>query len=95
MEIHEILVSPKTTEKAAVLTERHQQVVFRVGLTANKHQVKDAVEKQYGVRVLAVRTSISHGKLKRRGASVGRRPNWKKAIVTLAEGASIDFFATE
>lgn len=95
MEIHEILVSPKTTEKAAVLTERHQQVVFRVSLDANKHQVKSAVEKQYGVTVESVRTIVMHGKLKRRGASVGRRPNWKKAIVTLSKGAAIDFFATE
>lgn len=95
MEIHEILLRPIVTERATQLTERHHQVVFKVGKTANKHQIKAAVESLYGVTVTAVRTMVLPGKLKRRGQSVGKRPNWKKALVTLKQGDVIDFFAAE
>jgi large subunit ribosomal protein L23 len=91
----EILKRPIITERATMLTERFNQVAFEVHREANKHQIRDAVETVYGVRVEDVRTMVVPGKLKRRGASVGKRPNWKKAIVTLAEGDVIDFFATE
>lgn len=92
---HEILVKPILSEKATDLSERRGQVSFRVLPGANKAQVRQAVETVYGVKVLKVRTSITPGKVKRRGQSVGRRPNTKKAIVQLAEGQSIDFFAAE
>ncbi len=59
---------------------------------ANKIQVKQAVEKLFNVHVLAVRTAIARGKNKRVGRSVGQRPNWKKAFVTLKEGETIAFF---
>ena len=59
---------------------------------ANKIQMKQAVEKLFNVHVIAVRTAIVRGKNKRVGRSSGRRPNWKKAIVTLKEGDTIDFF---
>ncbi len=92
---HEIIVGPMITERASTLGERFNQFVFRVAPTANKHQIRDAVESIYGVNVKRIHTMIVPGKLKRRGASIGKRPNWKKAVVTLKEGDTIDFFATE
>lgn len=91
----QILRRPIITERATEATERANKVMFEVEKSANKNQIRDAVETVYGVKVDSVRTLIVHGKLKRRGTSVGKRPNWKKAIVTLAQGSVIDFFATE
>ena len=95
MRTQDILVRPIITERATTLKERHNKVVFEVAHEANKHQIRDAVEGIYGVRVVDICTMMVHGKLKRRGRSVGRRPNWKKALVTLKQGDNIDFFATE
>lgn len=95
MDIKSVLVRPIITEKASVLTDRNNQVVFEVVRKANKYQIRDAVESLYGVEVKKLATMIVPGKLKRRGMSVGKRSNWKKAVVTLKEGNSIDFFATE
>ncbi len=95
METNNILVRPIITEHAADIAERHNQISFEVMRSANKYQIKDAVESVYGVKVDKVHTSIYQGKLKRRGSSIGRKPNWKKAIVTLQKGDVIDFFATE
>ena len=95
MDIKSILVRPIITEKASVLTDRNNQVVFEVVRKANKHQIRDAIESAYGVEVKKLDTMIVPGKLKRRGMSIGKRSNWKKAIVTLKDGDSIDFFATE
>lgn len=95
MDIKSILVRPIITEKASVLTDRNNQVVFEVVRKANKHQIRDAIESAYGVEVKKLATMIVPGKLKRRGMSIGKRSNWKKAIVTLKDGHSIDFFATE
>jgi large subunit ribosomal protein L23 len=91
----EILKRPIITERATNLQERFNQVVFEVDRKANKYQVRDAVEQIYGVKVTDVRTMTVPGKLKRRGTSVGKRPNWKKAIVCLRAGDVIDFFAQE
>ena len=95
MDIKSVLVRPIITEKASVLTDRNNQVVFEVVRKANKYQIRDAVESLYGVEVKKLATMIVPGKLKRRGMSVGKRSNWKKAVVTLKEGHSIDFFAPE
>ncbi len=95
MDNKSILVRPIITEKASVLTDRNNQVVFEVVRKANKHQIRDAIESAYGVEVKKLATMIVPGKLKRRGMSIGKRSNWKKAIVTLKDGHSIDFFATE
>jgi large subunit ribosomal protein L23 len=92
---HQILKRPIVTERATLLTERLNQVMFEVEKTANKHEIKGAVEALYGVKVTDVRTLIMPGKTKRRGMSVGKRPAWKKAVVTLKKGDVIDFFATE
>jgi large subunit ribosomal protein L23 len=91
----EILLRPIITEKATGLSERFNKVSFEVNADANKYHIRDAIVAAYGVTVLKIRTLTNPGKLKRRGTSVGKRPNWKKAIVTLKEGDSIDFFATE
>ena len=80
------------TEKAAGLKANHNQVVFEVAITANKVQIKDAVERLFDVKVLGVNTLVQRGKHKRMGRGLAKRPNWKKAIVTLREGSDIQFF---
>jgi len=95
MKAQDILIRPIITERATTMKERQNKVVFEVKKEASKHQIKGAVETIYGVGVTDVRTMIVHGKLKRRGRSIGKRPNWKKALVTLKQGDNIDFFATE
>jgi len=81
------------TEKATVLKDAHNQVVFEVDLAANKIQIKDAVEKLFDVKVTGVNTLVQRGKVKRIGRREFKKPNWKKAIVTLADGHNIEFFA--
>ena len=90
MNAYEVLVKPIITERATGLSDRMNKFTFQVHPRANKHQVRDAVESMYGVRVAKVATLSVPGKLKRRGASIGRRSDWKKAIVTLEDGESID-----
>ena len=80
------------TEKATFLSEKHNQYVFEVSPSANKIQIKQAIEALTKKKVVSVNTSNYAGKAKReRRADYGRRPHWKKAIVTLAEGEKIDF----
>jgi large subunit ribosomal protein L23 len=80
------------TEKAALLREQGNQVVFEVDTRANKIQIKSAVEELFEVKVTDVNTLIQRGKVKRVGRRNVKRPNWKKAIVTLREGDDIQFF---
>ena len=79
------------TEKAAGLREEHK-VVFEVALTANKIEIRRAVETLFKVKVTDVNTLVQRGKPRRLGRIESKRPNWKKAIVTLAEGSDIQFF---
>ncbi|BDG07499.1 50S ribosomal protein L23 [Anaeromyxobacter paludicola] len=88
----EIVKRPLITEKAERAREAAQQYAFEVHQDATKIQVKNAVEKLFSVHVTAVRTSVARGKNKRVGKNIGRRPNWKKAIVTLKEGETISLF---
>ena len=81
------------TEKANMLREKHNQVIFEVSRDANKIQIKDAVQKLFNVHVTAVNTMVFRGKDRRMGRGYAKTQNWKKAIVTLKEGDSIDFFA--
>ncbi len=81
------------TEKANQLRERDNQVIFEVARDANKVQIKDAVQRLFKVRVTDVNTMILRGKDRRMGRGYSRTQNWKKAIVTLKDGDSIDFFA--
>jgi large subunit ribosomal protein L23 len=79
------------TEKAALLKESNK-VVFEVALRANKIEIKKAVEAMFDVDVVEVNTLVQRGKVKRMGRGDAKRPNWKKAIVTLREGDDIQFF---
>src|SRR5271166_6878125 len=88
-QMFDIVRSPVITEKATNVSE-HDQVIFRVPLTATKREVKAAVEGLFSVKVAAVNTIRVMGKLKRFRGRVGRRSDYKKAIVTLAEGQRID-----
>ena len=81
------------TEKANVLREKHNQVVFEVARDANKVQIKEAVQKLFNVHVMGVNTMVMRGKDRRMGRGYAKTQNWKKAVVTLKEGDSIDFFA--
>ncbi len=81
------------TEKATQLREKHNQVVFEVVRTANKIEIKDAVQKLFNVHVTSVNTMIMRGKDRKMGRGYSKTQNWKKAIVTLKEGESIDFFS--
>lgn len=86
---YEVLRQPVITEKATVLSE-HNQIVFRVPLDAQKPEIKSAIEGLFDVKVTAVNTITTKGKTKRFRGRPGRRSDTKKAIVTLAEGQSID-----
>ena len=79
------------TEKAARL-KTARQVIFEVAMEANKLQIRDAVEALFDVKVASVNTLVQRGKPRRLGRHESKRPNWKKAIVTLREGDDIQFF---
>ncbi len=91
-DINSILRRPLVTEKTTLLKEDANQVVFRVRTDANKIEIRKAAEKLLGVDVTAVNTMVYRGKSKRMGRQTGRRPNWKKAVVTLAPGEEVEFF---
>jgi large subunit ribosomal protein L23 len=86
---YDTIVAPVITEKSTILSEQNK-VVFRVPLTATKDQVKEAIEVLFKVKVTAVNTIVTKGKTKRFRGVAGRRSDTKKAIVTLANGQSID-----
>jgi large subunit ribosomal protein L23 len=88
----DVVKRPLVTEKTERGREASHQYAFEVHGAATKIQVKTAVEKLFGVHVTAVRTAIARGKNRRVGRNVGRRPNWKKAIVTLKQGETISLF---
>lgn len=88
---HEIIVRPVLTEKSATMRDVSNKVSFVVQYDANKIEIKQAVEALWGVSVESVNTQIVRGKVKRYGRGYGKRPNWKKAIVTLAPGDVIEF----
>jgi large subunit ribosomal protein L23 len=86
---YDVIVSPAITEKSTMASE-HNQVVFNVAKKASKPEIKAAVEALFGVKVMAVNTLVRKGKIKRFRGTVGRQSDVKKAIVTLADGQSID-----
>ena len=90
--LHEIIRKPLISEKANMLKDDSQIVTFEVDRSANKIEIKQAVEKAFDVKVKAVNTIQFRGKKKRVGTNVGQRNNWKKAYVTLEEGQNIDFY---
>ena len=88
----DVLVAPLITEKGTLVNETSNQVVFRVRRNANKDEIRKAVESFFKVKVAKVHTVNLLGKHRRTAKGVGKRSDWKKAYVTLAEGQSIDFF---
>ncbi len=88
----EVVKGPVITEKGTLVSELGNQVVFKVHPRANKIEIQHAIEALFKVKVTKVRTSRQLGKIRRVGKHLGRRPDWKKAYVTLAEGSRIDFF---
>ena len=86
---YDVIVSPAITEKSTVASEQNQ-IIFNVARKASKPEIKAAVEALFGVKVTAVNTLVRKGKLKRFRGTIGRLSDSKKAIVTLADGHSID-----
>jgi len=87
-----ILKRPLLTEKATIARETRREYAFEVAREANKIQIKEAVESRFGVKVQDVRTISVPGKRRRMGAHSGTRPDWKKALVTLREGQTIELY---
>jgi large subunit ribosomal protein L23 len=90
---HEVLRLPVITEKSTHLKENQRTMTFKVARDANKSEIKEAVEQIFKVKVESVRTANFHGKLRRQGRFAGRRPDWKKAYVTLREGEKMVEFS--
>ena len=88
----EVILRPLVTEKGNMLQEKNNQVVFRVARDANKIDIRIAVEKLFGVKVVSVKTFRTPSRWRRVGQNIGKRPSWKKAIVRLREGDRIEFF---
>jgi large subunit ribosomal protein L23 len=91
--LYEVVRRPLITEKATALKDSQRTVTFEVHRDATKPEIKSAIEKLFSVKVADVRVSNMHGKVKRQGRFVGRRPDWKKAYVVLKKGEKmIEFF---
>ena len=88
-ELYDVIRAPLVTEKSTMVSESNQ-IVFKVAMTATKPDIKEAIERLFSVKVLAVNTLIHKGKNKRFRGVKGRQSDFKKAIVTLEEGQTID-----
>jgi large subunit ribosomal protein L23 len=86
------VLKPLVTEKGSKMRETSNKYLFRVATNANRLEIKRAVEVIFHVKVKSVQTMIAHGKIKRLGMFSGKRPDWKKAVVTLQAGQTIDLF---
>jgi large subunit ribosomal protein L23 len=86
-----VILGPVVAEKASRVAENNNQVVLKVLPNANKTEIKQAVETLFDVKVASVTTTNVKGKVKRTGRVFGKRSDWKKAYVTLAEGADLNF----
>jgi len=93
--VYEVIKRPIISEKSTALAEVAGKYAFEVAVAANKQEIKDAVQKLFNVKVREVRTMVVHGKVKRTARAMIKRSNWKKALVTLAQGQKIDFFQTK
>jgi large subunit ribosomal protein L23 len=92
MKLTDVIRRPLITEKTTVIREDGRTLVFQVARDANKVDIRRAVEQLLGSKVESVRTTLSHGKMKRQGRFAGRRPDWKKAYVKLREGEKLPEF---
>jgi len=93
--LSKILLAPIVSEKSSRIGDESRQIVFKVVPGASKPEIRAAVEQMFEVKVTAVKTANVKGKVKRFGQTMGRRSDWKKAYVTLAEGSDIDFMGAE
>ncbi len=92
MDMYQVIKEPHITEKATLQKETANQISFKVNKRANKIEIKKAVEALLKTKVTDVRTINVLGKKRRVGKNMGKRPDWKKAIVTLAPGENVEFF---
>jgi large subunit ribosomal protein L23 len=92
MKLTDVIRRPLITEKTSLMREDGRTIVFQVANGANKIEIKRAVEQLLGAKVSSIRTSLTHGKVKRQGRFAGRRSDWKKAYVTLREGQKMPEF---
>jgi large subunit ribosomal protein L23 len=90
-----VLVGPHVSEKSSIVAEKHNQICFKVRRDSTKKEIAQAVELMFEVKVEKVQVSNIRGKIKRFGQTLGKRADWKKAYVTLAEGHDIDFLGAE
>jgi large subunit ribosomal protein L23 len=92
MDIYQVIIEPHIAEKANLQKEMYNQLTFKVHKKANKIEIKRAVEILFKTKVLDVKTHQVVGKKRRMGRNIGKRPDWKKAIVKLVPGKHIEFF---
>ncbi|MBN1850477.1 MAG: 50S ribosomal protein L23 [Deltaproteobacteria bacterium] len=92
MDIYRVIIAPHITEKANAQKDSHNQFTFKVHKKANKVEIRRAVEILFKTKVLDVKTQNIIGKKRRVGRNIGKRPDWKKATVTLVPGKHIEFF---
>jgi large subunit ribosomal protein L23 len=92
MDIYQIIKEPHITEKGNTQKELYNQISFKVHKRANKIEIRRAVEVLFKKKVIDVRTMNVRGKKRRMGRFAGKRADWKKAVVTLARGESVEFF---
>ena len=90
-----VLIGPHVSEKCSRIADRSKQIAFRVRRDSSKQDIKQAVEMVFEVKVSGVQVVNTRGKVKRFGQAFGKRSDWKKAYVTLAEGHDIDFTGVE
>jgi large subunit ribosomal protein L23 len=90
--LHRTIVRPIVTEQSSAAYQERGEYTFRVASDATKTSIRSAIEKLFGVRVTGVWTSNQRGKARRVGQETGRRPHWKKAVVKLRDGDTIDIF---
>lgn len=91
-EFYDMIIGPIITEKTTIQKDEKGQVTFSVAPKANRIEIKRSIEKIFNVKVASVRTLNIKGKIKRRGRILGKRKDYKKAVVTLMPGERIDFF---
>jgi large subunit ribosomal protein L23 len=92
MKLTDVIRGPLITEKTSIMREDGRTIAFRVAADANKVEIRRAIEQLLGAKVASIRTSVTHGKIKRQGRFAGQRPDWKKAYVTLREGQKMPEF---
>ncbi len=92
MKLTDVIRRPLITEKTTIQREDGRTIVFEVAADANKVEIRQAIEQLLGSKVASVRTTVTHGKVKRQGRFAGRRPDWKKAYVRLRDGEKMPEF---